>query len=804
MRCQLSVNYQWSFSRDEQVGWCEPGFDDSEWESVDIPHANKVLPRHYFDDQSCCFVSCYRKRLDIPSEWEGLRVFLHFEAVSSSAKVFVDGRYAGMHEGGYTPFDIELTDIVKPGKSVSVAVVVDSSEQALIPPFGGAMDYLTYGGIYRQVSLVAVPPVYLSKLRVRTAGPLQPACELDVAAVLEGCADFGARLDWRKYRLELEVSDPSGSAVASTSASPMDDGSVRLSCRIDGAHLWSPEDPFLYHATLRLYAEEMESDRLSTRFGIRDIQFTTQGFCLNGKFRKLRGLNRHQCYPYIGYAAPDSLQVADAELLKQDLAVDVVRTSHYPQSSAFLDRCDELGLLVLTEIPGWQHIGSAAHWRDLCLQHVRELIERDWNHPSIISWGVRINESADDHELYTRTNELTRSLDPTRPTSGIRNFAGSELLEDIYTYNDFIHRGDNRALDDPRKITKSSDCPYLVTEHNGHMFPTKRIDSERHRTEHALRHARVLDAMYGDSRISGAIGWCMSDYNTHANFGSGDQVCYHGVCDMFRVPKLAAWVYASQSDAKPVMAVSSTMDIGDHPAGHLGTVAVFTNCDRVDLWLDDIFVGSHYPSRDRFPHLPHPPVLIDDFIGDRIEEEEQMSSKDRMRLKHILLKASEVGFDLPFGYKLKMLRLLMKYRMKLSDGVDLFSKYVGGWGGRRRVWRFEGIRDGEVVCVSTFGETSDPLLQVQVTKTELRLGDTYDMAAILLTAVLSGCDQPLSYANEALQVAASGAIALSSPALTVLEGGSCGIYVRTIGVPGPGRVDIHSMMGDISVGFVVS
>ncbi len=803
MRNQLPMNYQWLFSRNECADWTEREFDDTGWETVDIPHANTLLPRHYFDDQACCFVSCYRKCLTIPAEWEGLCIFLHFEAVSSSARIFADGRFVGKHEGGYTPFDVDLTDFVQAGSASLVAVVVDSSEQPEIPPFGGAMDYLAYGGIYRQVSLVAVPSIRLSKLRIRTPEPLRTPKRVDVSALIESRGTGGAVLDWARYRLELNISELSGNVLAVVSAPPMEDGTIGLGCTVDGAALWNLEEPTLYRATLHLFEGNTEIDCLSSRFGFRDIRFSSDGFYLNGTLRKLKGLNRHQCFPYIGYAAPDSLQRTDAELLKRELAVDVVRTSHYPQAPAFLDRCDELGLLVLTEIAGWQHVGSGGHWRELCLQNVRELIERDWNHPSIITWGVRINESPDDHELYSRTTALARSLDPSRPTSGIRNFAGSELLEDIYTYNDFIHRGDNVALDNPRKVSRSDTAPYLVTEHNGHMFPTKRTDSERHRTEHALRHARVLDAMYGDGRICGAIGWCMSDYNTHGNFGSGDQVCYHGVCDMFRIPKLAAWVYASQDDGRPVMAVSSTMDIGDHPAGNLGTIAVFTNCDRVDLWLDGVLVGSHYPSRDRFPYLPHPPVLIDDFIGDRLDAEAAFSVKDRGRLKRILLKVSEVGFNLPLGDKLRMLWLLVKYHMKLSDGVELFSKYVGGWGSGRRVWRFEGVLNGTVACVSEFGGSSVPMLQAQPTKTELHLGDTYDMAEIKLTAVLPGNDLPLPYANEPVQVSTSGAIALASPDLTVLEGGGCGVYVRTIGMPGSGRVDIHSSLGDIAVDFMV-
>ncbi|MFA6688495.1 MAG: glycoside hydrolase family 2 TIM barrel-domain containing protein [Sphaerochaetaceae bacterium] len=810
MRKELPINDRWRFAREERPGWTSAGFDDSSWEEVDIPHTNMTLERHYFDDSSCGFVSCYRRWVSVPADWNGMRLFLRFEAIASCAQVFVDGTPVFGHEGGYTPFEGEITRFAEPGRRVCLAVVVDSTERAEVPPFGGAMDYLAFGGIYRNVSLAAMPKVALSHLRVRTLSPLDELPEIDVDVFpmdLDDLRRSGGESSFEagSLCLELEIVDASGNVLDSaTSSLSADNDYSRLVCRPEGVLLWSPSRPVLYRAVVALKAGDEELDRLSVRFGVREVTFTASGFFLNGEMMKLQGLDRHQCYPYIGYAAPDSLQQADAQLLKDVLCVDMVRTSHYPQSPAFLDRCDELGLLVLPEIPGWQHVGDGEHWRDLCLDNVRAMIERDWNHPSIVAWGVRINESPDDHDLYSRTNALAHMLDPTRPTCGVRNFAGSELLEDIYTYNDFIHRGDNAALDDPKRVTKSKTAPYLVTEFNGHMYPTKRYDDERHRTEHALRHARVLDAMYGNPRICGAIGWCMADYSTHAAFGSGDQVCYHGVCDQFRIPKLAAWVYASQRSSKPVMAVSSTMSIGDHPGGDLGTVAVFTNCDRVDLYLDGAPVGRYYPARDRFPNLPHPPVMIDDLIGERIEAETRFSAKDRGRLKRILLKASQVGFDLPVGYKVRMLHLMAKYRMGMAEGVALFSKYVGGWGSGRRIWRFEGVVNDTVVRICEFGASSVPLLRAEATKSELHAGDTYDMALIKVTAVLAGNVLPLPYANEPLCVTASGSVALASPSPTLLEGGACGIFVRTHGVFGPGRVDIHGSMGDISVGFMVS
>ena len=141
----------------------------------------------------------------------------------------------------------------------------------------------------------------------------------------------------------------------------------------------------------------------------------------------------------MGYAAPEALQREDARILKEELCCTAVRTSHYPQSQHFIDACDELGLLVFTELPGWQHIGDAA-WKRRSVENVREMVTQYRNHPSVVLWGVRINESLDDDDFYRETNALAHSLDPSRQTSGVRYLEKSHLLEDVYAYNDFFAR----------------------------------------------------------------------------------------------------------------------------------------------------------------------------------------------------------------------------------------------------------------------------------------------------------------------------------------------------------------------------
>ncbi|HKL59603.1 MAG TPA: glycoside hydrolase family 2 TIM barrel-domain containing protein [Sphaerochaeta sp.] len=777
MDTRIPANDGWLYSPDYKKQYCQKQYDDSQWEVVDLPHANVLLPRHYFDEQSFCFVSTYRKQFhkELP---DGYSASLRFEGIASQAKVYGDGALLFSHKGGYLPFEVPL------GKksSIQLTVVVDSSEDAGIPPFGGSIDYLTFGGIYREVNIILHQEQRILSLLVESQNPEEVR--------FRGRTAFAAGLTYTARIL---------------------DGDQEL-CRIDDLLLhdefdslctslslqsWEPENPKLYTFELTLENGETES----VRFGSRSVVFAKDGFYLNGKMRKLIGLNRHQSYPYVGYAMPENGQREDAQRLKE-LGVDLVRTSHYPQHPAFLDACDELGLLVMEEIPGWQHVSESEQWRRLCLESVEGMIERDFNHPSIILWGVRINESGDDDELYGATNALARKLDPSRQTGGVRNFAKSSFLEDVYTYNDFSHDGTNAGL--ARKGTIcSTDFPYMVTEFCGHMFPTKRYDNPQQRKEHALRHYRTLDAMFGSEGISGAIGWCMNDYNTHSNFGSGDQVCYHGVCDQGRAPKLAAFAYMSQKESSHVMVLSSAPDNGDFPKASIGSLLVATNCDCVRVFFQDEEVGTYYPDRKAFPHLPHPPVLLTDLIGKRLEKETYLTLGDRNRLRVLLNKVgSQAGSLTPLD-KARMLWFLLRYRLKYDDAVALFTKYVGNWGSEASLWRFEGLVAGEVVCTESYGEHKEPYLELETRSTKIHLGDTYSMLCINVSIRKTGMTMPLPYAHEPFTVSVEGPLKLVSPALAVCEGGTAVVYVRTIGEKGKAQVTISSSMGDKTLEFTV-
>jgi beta-galactosidase len=628
-RTVLPMNRNWRYKPAKVDDAIAPTFDDTGFERVVLPHTNIELPWHSFDERSYSFISTYRRRFRLPKSASGKRIFVDFEGAMTASTVWINGVALGEYKGGFTPFSFELTPHVHADGENVLVVQLDSTERADIPPFGYEIDYLTFGGIYREVSLRVVPGTYIDNIFARPKDVLSdhPVVEVScfLAADPQQTGDYSIAAELldgdkvvakasQKVKLESPAADdaidPYNAAPVYASVQTRKDPArhdITLS-DFGKVNLWSLEAGNLYTVRVRLMRDGAPVDEDTRRIGFREAMFTDHGFSLNGEIVKLRGLDRHQTFPFVGQAMPARAQRQDADVLRKQLHCNIVRTSHYPQSRHFLDRCDEVGLLVLEEIPGWQHIGDEP-WQQVAIDNVGRMIRRDWNHPSIILWGVRINESRDNHDFYTRTNALAHALDDSRPTGGIRYFQESEFLEDVFTMNDFGFP------------LKAPNHPfYLNTEFVGHTFPTKTTDEDERQREHTLRHARIHNQLASDPRYAGGIGWCAFDYNTHGNFGSGDRICYHGVTDIFREPKMAAGFYKSQCNPAEEVVLEPAFHWarGDESVGF--TKAVFcTNCDHLKVYMrsqleeksDWELVAEVDPDREEFAHLKYPPHILD-------------------------------------------------------------------------------------------------------------------------------------------------------------------------------------------------
>ena len=629
-RTVLFINRNWRYKPSKVAGAEAPAFDDSSFERIVIPHTNVKMPWHNFDDKMYEFVSTYRRRFKYPAAAKGKRVFVDFEGAMTASTVFINGHNLGEYKGGFTPFSFELTKYLKTDGENVLVVHLDSTERSDIPPFGYEIDYMTFGGIYREVSLRIVSPTYIDNIHAATKNVLTgaPSVDVDCFIAAQSAAGYyslvvklndanGKEMARQEHPITLNASpDPSADKDPETSApaypsteTTTDPAKYTITLKDFGSvKLWDLDSPNLYtvHVGLQLEGKMIDAD--SRRIGFREAMFTDGGFSLNGKIVKLRGLDRHQTFPFVGQAMPARVQKKDADILRKQLHCNIVRTSHYPQSRYFLDRCDEIGLLVLEEIPGWQHIGPEP-WKLIAIDNVGRMVRRDWNHPSIILWGVRINESLDDHDFYIRTNALSHALDTTRQTGGIRYFQASEFLEDVFTMNDFGF-----------PLKKPNHPKYLNTEFVGHTYPTKTTDDDERQREHTLRHARVHNQLASDPQYAGGIGWCAFDYNTHSNFGAGDRICYHGVTDIFRENKPAGGFYKSQCDPSEEIVLEPAFHWAhsDESVGFTKAV-VCSNVEHLKFFVREAgntsaewkLAAELDPERVEFNHLKYAPFVLD-------------------------------------------------------------------------------------------------------------------------------------------------------------------------------------------------
>ena len=864
MRKRFYLNDNWKFSEEYSEDMIKQTYDDHNMEEVRIPHTCKELPYHYFDEKEYQMLCGYRKKIEVPKNWKNKHIELTFEGIAHDCEVYVNGKKAGEHHCGYTAFSMDISDKLKVGEENLIVVKADSRETLNIPPFGNVIDYMTYGGIYRDVYIEVKEKNYIKDIFLHSelsypekhGEPVEKTKKLKIHQWQTGEVFLYSQVQLKqaennfvirqtlipkktdqcsihleKDKSSARIKDNNGSehikkdesltqekeqklkekefvfesfqAVNQMEAEIDEKERINLQWKLKDIFLWDLENPALYDVKTELLIGGKVIDEMITTFGFRKAEFKKDGFYLNQNKIKIRGLNRHQSYPYVGYAMPASIQKNDADILKKELGLNAVRTSHYPQSQDFIERCDELGLMVFTEIPGWQHIGDEA-WKKQAIENTKDMVQQYRNHASIILWGVRINESTDDDEFYQRTNRAAKEADPYRPTGGVRRHKKSSLLEDVYTYNDFVHSGKNAGCEPKKRVTADVEKPYLITEYNGHMYPTKAFDWEEHRTEHALRHARVLESVAGQEDIAGSFGWCMADYNTHKDFGSGDRICYHGVLDMFRNPKLAADVYAAQQEEKTVLSLSTSLDIGEHPASSRGKNWIFTNADSVKMYKNDRLIKEYKKEESFCKNLAHGPVLIDDFIGDSVEKEERFAPKTAKKLTEALNMFALNGMEkLPPKAIQTAAEMMLFHGMNMSEMEAIYTRHVGDWGGSSTTYRFEAIKEEEVVAVVTKEPMKKMVLKAQADHMQLVENKSYDVAAIRIRMEDENGNL-LNFCNEPLSLTAEGPISLIGNSLISCKGGMAGTYVKTNGKSGKASLTIRSAQaGEIKVNFEI-
>lgn len=605
------------------------------WETLNLPHTPFIEPLTVLHQwQGVCY---YRKLIKLPRYKRGSRVWIEFAGAMQLADVWLDGRHLTQHSGGYTPFVIDLTDYCSPGREVEIMVRLDNRDNPLIPPGKplSDLDFCYYGGIYRDVNLIIKPAIHITHpiMAAKKAGggifvtyPQADSAKAVVHVKTEAhnALSEAHEVVVRQTLYTWSTDKGRGRKVAQderiTHIGAGKSSTVELDITVGCPRLWHPDSPELYELRTELLAEGHIVDAESHRIGIRRIEMSHErGFLINGRPLKLRGTNRHQEYPYVGNAIPAQAQRRDIYQIKEN-GFNVVRLGHYPQDPSVLEACDELGLMAIEPIPGWQFFNKDTLFTKHTFQDIRDLIRRDRNHPCIIAWETTLNESLPPKEWKDKAVHVAHEEFPTDQcyTSGdAYGYDGFDIC-----YNDW-EEGFNR----PNKTSKPGFIrEYYDYEFGGHYSTTRvaRGDGDRALQQNAWNAQWSYNrySAYSPSTMGCAV-WSMYDYNR----GCCDNICLSGTADMFRLPKFSLPFFRTQVPAGNPLLPGLKMPYEVFVASHWtkdssDTIQVYGNVDEVELRLNGKTVASKSPDNGpdtgyisrpdggNCSHLPSPPFTF--------------------------------------------------------------------------------------------------------------------------------------------------------------------------------------------------
>ncbi len=621
-RRNVRFSKSWKFYRGEVNNAQGTLFNDGSWETVHLPHTVKE-ELNYRTADIYMGVCWYRKHFSLPASLEGKIIYIEFGAAMQSAEVWINGTSVGKHEGGYTPFVIDITGLVQfPGENV-VAVKLDNNASSAFPPGNTNPDFLYFGGLYRDVYLRVMEPVHVSHpllANIPAGGGIfvtYPTVSSASAGVQVKTHVVNESTAAQSCRITTTILDANGQSVTTTtsaSANITAGGANTFTQQLTVAspRLWTSDTPDLYTVHSEVFADgETPIDTVQTIIGIRSISFSkANGLQINGKRYKLRGCNRHMSYPYIGNAVPRSGQIRDARLMKE-YGYDFVRMSHYYQPEEFVSACDRFGVAAMSCLPGWHFFSDEQAFRDASVKVLREMIRLYRNHPSVIVYEAMHNES---HPSVTFLQAAQAAAHEEYP--------GNQMFtcgEDDHEVLDVYISSAQHAVRDYAGSKACIISEYGDWEHGCVWNESSPITGCRHRIERSDGEAKMLlvaNTRANDLSMNRALPWYTVDgiwtifdyqtWNLGAYTGSGDM-------DIFRLPKFSAYMYRSQRDpaqiipgldSGPMVFIASRWS-----AGSSTMITVFSNCAQVRLSLNGNVVATTSPNADG-SSLEHPPFTF--------------------------------------------------------------------------------------------------------------------------------------------------------------------------------------------------
>lgn len=631
-----SMNPAWRFHKGAMEGAETKEFNDKDWTVVSLPDGIEYLPTEASGCINYQGEVWYRKHFTPDAALKGKKLFLHFEAIMGKSKVFVNGKLLTEHFGGYLPVIADMTDVLDWNGDNVIAVWADNSDDPSYPP-GKAQDVLDYtyfGGIYRDCWLIAHNNVFIT----------DPNYENEVAGgglfvafgkVSDALAEVQLKIHVRNAtknpfsgRVEYMLLQPDGTEVArlSDKIQVKVGRATTVSDRmpVKQPMLWTPSTPTLYNLLVRVLDKEGNViDGYRRRIGIRSIEFKGKdGFYLNGRpyGKPLIGANRHQDFAVVGNAVANSIHWRDAKKLK-DVGMEIIRNAHCPQDPAFMDACDELGLFVIVNTPGWQFWNDAPEFAQRVYSDIRNVVRRDRNHPSVWLWEPILNETWYPADFAKNTRDI---VDAEYPYPYCYSGSDSEARghENFPVY--FAHPANMQDASkeiDPTKTYFTREWGDNVDDWSSHNSPSRvaRNWGEQPMRVQAQHYAcpyypvTSYDVLYKQSPQH--VGGCLWHSFDHQR-GYHPDPFYGGLMDVFRQPKYSYYMFMAQRPA-----VKNDRNAGSGPMVYIAhemtpfsgkDVTVYSNCDEVRLTFNKGGKTYTYKKDKNRPGMPSPVITFPD------------------------------------------------------------------------------------------------------------------------------------------------------------------------------------------------
>ncbi len=635
-RIKRTINSNWNFHKGEIDGFPITKIK-VDWEKVNIPHTWNAIDVN--DDELGYYrgIGLYQKDVIIPASWKNKDVYIYFEGASQIAEVFINGKSVGSHIGGYNFFSFPITSAVKFDVANTISIKVNNAHNEDVPPLSA--DFTFYGGVYRDVYLVATNKVHFDMDNYASKGVFistPKVTKLEATVLVKGILSNNNK-DKKSLVVYSQIFDANGKKVAEkqdkVQASAKNNKAFEQKfTAIKNPNLWSPESPYLYSVVSQIKDAKTGAllDEVSNSLGFRWFSFNAdKGFFLNGEHVKLVGTNRHQDFKDLGNALPDALHVRDVQLLK-DMGGNFLRIAHYPQDPEILEACDRLGILTSVEIPIVNAITETKAFADNSKMMMVEMIRQNYNHPSLIIWTYmneillrpRFEKGSERQETYFKAiaklaqeiEDLTRKEDPSRytmiPNHGnfdlykrvgltqIPMIVGWNLYQGWYSgkAEDFGSYLDKHHKELPTK-------PVIITEYGADVDPhisnpkPIRFDKSQEHSNHY--HQVYLKAMLDRSFVAGGAIWNLADFNSEGRSDTDPHTNNKGILTTDRQAKDQYFFYQSHLLKMPFIKVGSQLrnlrsGISDSATElvHNEIVEIYSNQPEVSLKVNGKFLGT--------------------------------------------------------------------------------------------------------------------------------------------------------------------------------------------------------------------